>query len=162
LQAAFAQIACKTGRGEVVVLEEGGVGVDVAAKAFAEDQLGVGNVEGRMKGSAGGVLHAVFRPERLRAMRGLDGLEGLLMVRGGEGDVLGGMPVLGEDYVVELLCEGVDERNDLIAVGYGEVAAGAEVVLDVDDYEGVGGLELHDVRAHVLEAASEVSDQHDR
>jgi hypothetical protein len=115
-----------------------------------------------MKGSAGGTLQAVLGPETLGAVRSLDGLVGLLVVRGGEGDVLGGMPVLGEDYVVELLCEGVDERNDLIAVGYGEVAAGAEVVLDVDDYEGVGGLELHDVRAHVLEAASEVSDQHDR
>lgn len=146
LQAALAQIPCKAGRGEVVVLEEGRVGVDVATKAFAEDQLGVGNVECRMEASAGGILQAVFGPERLRAVRSLDGLEGLLVMRGGEGDVLDGMPVLGEDNVVELLREGVDEGDDLIAVGYGEVAAysvdcGAEVVLYVDDEQSVVRLE---------------------
>ena len=100
----------------------------------------MGNVEGRMEGSAGGILQAVFGPEGLRAVRDLNDLEKLLIVRGGEGDVLGGMPVLSEDDVVELLREGVDERDDLIAVDYREVAAGTEVVLYVDDEKGVGGL----------------------
>jgi len=35
---------------------------------------------------------------------------------GGEGDVLGGMPVLGEDDMVEVFCEGVDERDYGVAV----------------------------------------------
>ena len=58
--------------------------------------------------------------------------------------MLRGVPVLGEDDVIEFFGEGVDQGDDGVAVGYGEVAAGHEVVLDVDDEEGVGGLELHD------------------
>ena len=56
-----------------------------------------------------------------------------------------GVPVLGEDDVVEFLGEGVDEWDDGVAVGDGEVSTGHEVVLDVDDEKGVGGLELHGV-----------------
>ena len=44
LQVAFAEIACEAGGGGVVVFEEGGVAVDVAAEAFAEDEFGVGDV----------------------------------------------------------------------------------------------------------------------
>ena len=40
-------------------------------------------------------------------------------VGGGEGDVLGGVPVLGEDDVVEFFGEGVDEGDDGVAVGDG-------------------------------------------
>ena len=57
--------------------------------------------------------------------------------------MLGGVPVLGEDDVVEFFGEGVDEGDDGVAVGDGQGSAGHEVVLDVDDEEGVGGLELH-------------------
>ena len=45
LQVALAQVTGQTGGGEVVVLEEGGVTVDVATEAFAEDEFGVGDVE---------------------------------------------------------------------------------------------------------------------
>ncbi len=55
------------------------------------------------------------------------------------------VPVLGEDDVVEFLGEGVDEGDDGVAVCYGQGAPGHEVVLHVDDEEGVGGLELHGV-----------------
>ncbi|WP_433969435.1 hypothetical protein [Tunturiibacter gelidiferens] len=49
----------------------------------------------------------MFGPECLRAVGGLDDPVGLGVrmscgVGGGEGDVLGGVPVLGEDDVVEL------------------------------------------------------------
>ena len=47
--------------------------------------------------------------------------------------MLRGVPVLGEDDVVEFFCEGVDEGDGGVAIGYGQVAAGHEVVLDVDD-----------------------------
>lgn len=140
LEAALAEISSEAGRGEVVVFEERGVRVDVAAEAFAQDEFGVWNVDGWMKGCAGGILQAVFGPESLRTIRSLDGLEGLLMMRGGKRDVLGGMPVLGEDDVLELLRERVDRWDDLIAFGYGEVAAGAKVVLHVDDEQGIIGL----------------------
>ncbi len=53
--------------------------------------------------------------------------------------MFGGVPVLGEDDVFEALGEAVDEGDDLVALGNGERAAGAEVVLDVDDEEGVSG-----------------------
>lgn len=141
LKATLAEVSGETGRGEVVVFEEGGVGVDVAAKAFAQDEFGVWDVEAGMEGCAGGILQAVFGPESLRTVGGLDRLEGLPVVRGDEGDVLGGMPVLGEDDVVECLREGVDDGNNLIAFGYCEVPTRAEVVLDVDDEQSVGGLE---------------------
>ena len=50
----------------------------------------------------------------------------------------GGVPVLGQDDGVALGHEGVDARDDAVAVGDGEGAAGAEVVLQVDDEERVG------------------------
>ena len=51
----------------------------------------------------------------------------------GEGDVLGWVPVLGEDDVVEFFGEGVDEGNDGVAVFDCQGASGHEVVLDVND-----------------------------
>ena len=86
-QVALAQITGETGGGEVVVFEEGGVAVDVAAEAFAEDEFRVGDVEGRVEGCAFGVLEDVFGPESLGAVVDLDGFEGLFAVCGGEGDV---------------------------------------------------------------------------
>ncbi len=143
LQATFAEVAGETGGSEMVVFEEGGVAVDVAAEAFAEDEFGVRDVERGVEGGAFGVLEDVFGPEGLRAVVDLDGFEGCFAVCGSEGDVLGWMPVLGEDDVVEFSGEGVDEWDNGVAVCYGQGAAGHEVVLDVDDEEGVGGLELH-------------------
>jgi hypothetical protein len=53
------------------------------------------------------------------------------------------MPILGENDVLELSRDGVDDRNYLIAFGDGQGIARHEVVLDVDDEEGVVGLEWH-------------------
>ena len=96
-EAAFAEVAGEPGGGGVVVFEEGGVGVDLAAKAFAEDEFGVGNVEGGVERGSGGALEAVVGPEGLGAVGGLDGGVGMLIdVGAGEGDMLGWVPVLGE------------------------------------------------------------------
>ena len=59
----------------------------------------------------------------------------------------GGVPVLGEDYVLETLGEAVDDGDDLVALGDGERSAysinsRAEVVLYVDDQESVSGGEF--------------------
>jgi hypothetical protein len=70
-------------------------------------------------------------------MGSFDGFVGLFVLVGCEGDVLGRVPVLGEYDVVELFCEGVDERDDCITICDGQCAAGHEVVLDVDDEERV-------------------------
>ena len=145
LDAMLAQVAGEAcGRG-VVVLKEGRVGVDLLAAALAHDQLRVGDVERGVEVGAGGVLHAVNGPEGLPAVGNLDGLEGLgARVGAGKGDVAARVPVLGEDNVGELAREGADGRDDLVTAGNGESAAdsimgGAEVVLEVDDEQCVGG-----------------------
>ena len=77
MQVALAEIAGEAGGGGVVVFEEGGVAVDVAAEAFAEDEFGVGDMERRVEGCAFGVLDDVIGPEGLGAVVDLDGFEGL-------------------------------------------------------------------------------------
>ena len=118
-EAAFAEVAGEAGGSEVVVLEEGGVAVDVAAEAFSQDEFGVGDVQCWVEGRAFGVLEDVFGPEGLGTVGGFDGFEVPFVVGCGEGDVLGGVPVLGEDDVVEFLREGVDRGDDGVAVGDG-------------------------------------------
>ena len=71
-QVAFAEIAGEASGGAVVVFEEGGVAVDVTAEAFAEDEFGVGDVQGWVEGRAFGVLEDVFGPQGLRAVGGFD------------------------------------------------------------------------------------------
>ncbi len=78
VQVAFAEVAGEAGGCGVVVFEEGGVAVDVAAEAFAEDEFGVGDVQVGVKGGAVGVLEDVIGPEGLGAVVGFDGFEGLL------------------------------------------------------------------------------------
>jgi hypothetical protein len=48
-----------------------------------------------------------------------------------------GMPILGEDDVLESRGDGVDDGNDLVAAGDGESAAGAEIILHIGDEEDV-------------------------
>jgi len=144
LETALAEVASQAGWSGVVVFEEGGVAVDVAAETFAEDQFGVGDVECRVEGRAGSVLEAVIGPEGLEAVGGLDGFVGVFGVGGGEGDVLGRVPVLGEEDVVEAVGEGVDGGENFVAAGNGERTAGHEVGLEVDEEECVGLLvDLH-------------------
>ncbi len=96
-EAAFAQIAGETGGRGVIVFEEGGIGVDLSPEAFAQDELGVGDIECGVECGAGRVLEAVIGPEGLGTVGGFDPLIGLgTGVRGGEGDVAGRVPVLGE------------------------------------------------------------------
>jgi hypothetical protein len=52
------------------------------------------------------------------------------------------MPVLSQHDVFEARRERVDDRNDLVAPLYREPAAGTEVVLHIDDDEGVSGARL--------------------
>jgi hypothetical protein len=139
LKAALAKISGETGGGLVVVFAEGRVGVDVGAEALAEDELGVGEIEAGMEGGAVGVLQTVVGPEGLGAVGGGYGVLWVAAwVRAGEGDVASRVPVLGEEDVGEAAAEAVDEGDDLVAVLDGEMAAGTEVVLQVDDEESVG------------------------
>ena len=117
LETALAEVAGEAGGGDVVVFEKGGVAVDVAAEAFAEDKFGVGDREAGVEGRSFSVLEGVLGPEGLRTVRGFDGFVRLFGVGRGEGDVGGGMPVLGENDMVELLREGVDDGDYGVAIG---------------------------------------------
>jgi hypothetical protein len=57
--------------------------------------------------------------------------------------VVRGVPILGEDDVLEMLRGAVNGVDDSVAVGNGECAARAEIVLQVDDKEGVLRCDLH-------------------
>jgi len=147
LHAFSAEMISKTGGGGVIVVGEGGVGIDMQLLAFANDKLGIGDVQCGVQRGACGLLHAVIGPQHLLAVGGGDAFEdGVAGVRGGEGDVSGGVPVLREDDVGEARRERVEGRDDGIAIGNCKCAPGAEVILDIDDEDGVCWLE--DNRLH--------------
>ena len=140
----LAQIVGKTSRRGAVILEEGRIGIDLRAEAFAQDQLGLRELERRMKLRAARALHAMRRPERLRAVRELDGFVGLFAgMRRGKGRMIGRMPVLSKNDVLESRRDAMDGRDDLVAAGNGERAAGAKIILHVDNEEDVVRIDLH-------------------
>ena len=73
-----------------------------------------------MEVGSGRALDAVIGPEGLQTVGEFDLLEGLFAGVGrGEGVVVEGVPVLGEDDVLEMLRDAVDGVDDGIAVGNG-------------------------------------------
>ncbi len=140
LDPAALQVAVQPGRRRLVVLEEGRIAVDVGAEPLAHDHLGRRVQQIRVEGRALGPLHAMVRPEHLRAIGHVDGLEGRLAgMAGGEGGMPGRMPVLAEDHGPVFGHQRVDRRHHRIAIRNRERAARAEIVLDVDHDQGVGG-----------------------
>ena len=148
-QVAFAEIASKTGRGGAVILEKCGIGVDLRAKPFAQNEFCLGQAQSGMEFSTRRALDAVVGPESLRAVGHFGLLEGMLAGVGvRKRGVMGAVPVLGEEYVVEARGDAMNDRNDFIAARNGERAAGAEVVLHVDDEEGVLRVDLQGVNGN--------------
>ena len=76
----FAEVAGESGGSAVVVFEEGGVAVDVAAESFSQDEFGVGDVQGWVEGCALRVLEDVIGPEGLGAVGDLDGFKVFFLV----------------------------------------------------------------------------------
>ena len=143
-EAPLAEVAVEAGGRGVVVLKEGGVGIDVGAEALAQDELGLGEMERGVKLGAGRALDAVIGPECLDAVAQLNLLKGLAgAVAGGEGGVALGVPVLREEDVVKEWRDSMDDGNDSVALGHGQRAARAEVVLDVNSEEDVVGGGVH-------------------
>ena len=143
------KVTCQTRGSLAVVFGEGGVAVDADAEAFAEDEFGVRDVEIGVELGALGVLDAVVGPQSLFAVgRVYCVRKGFEVMSAGEGDVIAGMPVLGEDDVVEAGGEGVDAGDDGVAVGDSERAAGEEVELYVDDEQGVRGVQRVESESH--------------
>ena len=89
-------------------------------------------------------LDAVIGPEALLPSGRGDYVVWLAAgVGGGEGDVAGRVPVLREDDVLEAPRDAVDRRDHGIAVGYGQRAAGAEIVLHIGDEQDVASGDFH-------------------
>ena len=63
--------------GFLVCLQKSRVTVDVFAETFANDQVGLGNVNGLSNLGIFGVLHAMVRPHHLIAVGDLDRFERL-------------------------------------------------------------------------------------
>ena len=114
------EIGCQACGGGAIVFGEGGVAVYIALTAFSQNELGVGDGEVGVEFGAGGALDAVVGPEVLGAVGSLDGVgKRVKAVGAGEGDVVGGVPVLGEDHMVEAGGEGVDAGEDEVTAGDG-------------------------------------------
>jgi hypothetical protein len=95
-----------------------------------------------MQLSAWGGLDAMGGPEGLRAIGQCDGFEWFFgPVLGGEGDMVFRVPVLREDHGFEPGREVVDERDYCLAMLDRQRAAGAEIILDIDDKQ--GGVSVH-------------------
>ena len=145
-QSALAQVTGQAGRREVIILQKRRVRVDVGAETFAHDEFGVGSFERGMEVRTRRPLNAVIRPERLRSVGNLNALVRLRTgMSAGEGDVTARMPVLSKHDVGELLRERVDDGYNFVAAWHGQRAAGTEVILKIDDQQGVSSAVEHEV-----------------
>jgi hypothetical protein len=98
-----------------------------------------GIVEAGVECRAWRALHAMIRPQHLRAIGRRDALERLASrMGGGERQVARRMPVLGEHHMGEFRGEPADRRDDLVAMRHRQASAGAEIVLHVHHHEHVG------------------------
>jgi len=144
LQPAFAEIAGQACRRPAVILKKSRVGINVRAKAFAEDQLGLREMQRGVKLRSFCAPNAVRRPERLCAVGKLDGLEGLFAgMRCRERGMIGRVPVLSENDVLEARRGAMDGLDDFVSAGNGERSAGTKIILHVDDEENVVRIDLH-------------------
>src|SRR5271156_2498967 len=82
------------------------------------------------------------RPEHLFAVRQRDRLEWLPAgMAGGEGNMIRGVPILRHHHGLEFLGDVVDQGDDRIAMWHSKAAAGAKVILYIDDQQ--SGAILH-------------------
>ena len=74
-QSALAQIAGKPGTRDAIVLPESRIGVDVIAKALAQNQLRIVGLQMRMESRPHASLHAMIGPQHLLAVSRLNGVK---------------------------------------------------------------------------------------
>jgi hypothetical protein len=65
-------------------------------------------------------------------------------------DVVGGMPVLGQHYILKALGELVDQWNDGVAILHGQTATGGKAILDINDDQRRVGSRLDGRRRFLL------------
>lgn len=133
----LAQVAGEPGRREVVIFEKRRIAVDLFAKTFAEQELGVRDVHRELR--AAGALHAMVGPEMLRSLWRFGGVNERLLawVRAGKRNVTLRVPVLRADHVREARRQRLDAGDDFISTLDAKRAPGEEVMLHVDDEERV-------------------------
>src|SRR6056297_3739129 len=103
------QVSLEPRRRLVIVLEEGGVAVDLAAEALTDDKISRVRVEPRVKRGTLGADNAMVGPEDLRTVGHFDHRQGLgTGVLAGERGMARGMPVLCEDPNLVFLDERID------------------------------------------------------
>ena len=135
-QIALSQITRKPRRRAPVVFVEGGVGIDAGTEALANDEFRALGLQRRMEARARRTLHAMVGPQRLLPIGHLDALECCpARMRRRKGTMTRWMPVLGQHHMLEALGQPIDDRHDIIAVGNGQPAVAAEIVLHVDDQQ---------------------------
>lgn len=97
----------------------------------------------------------------MRPIVDVNRLEVLSAMHVGEGDVVRGVPILRQNYMFKLLSEGIDGRNNLIAILYRERSTGAEVILNIDHQESIGwpkGVHTHLIVEHLKRCQTETQD----
>jgi hypothetical protein len=99
---------------------------------FAQHQLGMGNVQLVVKGSASGVLYTVVGPQDLCAVANIDGLKVLLPMRGRKRLMTLRVPILRQYHVLKFCRQPIDCWYDLVAARHRQIAARAKVILQVD------------------------------
>jgi hypothetical protein len=134
-----AQVAGEPRAGLPVVLGEAAVAVHLPPHPLAEDRLQGARFQRRMQGRAGRALHAMIRPQRLRAIGEIQHPErrapGMLA---GEGEMARRMPVLRRHHPAEARHQRVGQRQDLVPARDGERAARHEVGLHVHHDQDIG------------------------
>ena len=132
------QVFGKPRRGLAVVFKEGGIGIDLGPKSLLDHFFRMGKVQVRVEGRAPGFLDAMVGPKHLRAVIHVNGvIRRLSLVGRGERRMALRVPILGQDDAGERPAQTVDDGNDPVAIGHGQRAAGAEVILHIDDDQDV-------------------------
>ena len=125
------------------------IAVDLAAIAFADNEFGLRDREGRRELGTRRSLNAVIWPKHLRPVGQLDRLErSAPRVARCEGEVPGYVPVLRQRGMRENPCQRVHHRHDCVPLRDGERAAGQKIVLHVDNEEEIAVRHPRRHRAH--------------
>jgi len=136
----LAKPGVQSGGTSMGVIEEGAVAVDAGVAAFQEhfgDEFGL---ESGREFGAGRVLDAVIGPEQLFQTVQPDRLAGAMSrMLAGKAGMSGRMPVFAGHHQIVSGHPAIGAGDDLITLGYGQGAAGQEILLEVDQQEGLHG-----------------------
>src|SRR5450755_3571256 len=128
-QAPFAQIPGKAGTRDVIVLIKGGVGIDIAAKPLAQNQLCVIQKQVGVKCRPHAALHAMVGPEHLLAMtRRYSFKRRASRMIGSKRVVIAWVPVLGQDHMAEGSGDAMNHWHNILATRYRHGAPITEVI----------------------------------